>query len=135
VTRLLVLTAAFIATPALAQKVDPGEWQITSTVSGAMFPKPETRTEAHCMKQGEVDDPNRWLGQMGADCTVTPTKQGADHYSWTVACPKNGVRGSGNMRWTRTTMDIEMDLASEKDGKKVEMRSKVSGRRVGPCKG
>jgi len=61
-----------------------------------MFPKPETRTETHCMKQGEVDDPNRWLGQMGADCTVTPTKQGADHYSWTVACPKNGVRGTGN---------------------------------------
>jgi HJR/Mrr/RecB family endonuclease len=45
------------------------------------------------------------------------------------------MRGTGNMRWTRTTMDIEMDLASEKQGKKVEMRSKVSGRRVGPCKG
>ena len=134
-TRILVLTALFVTAPALAQKVDPGEWQITSVVSGPMFPKPETRSETHCMKKGEVDDPNRWLGQTGADCTVTPTTQGADHYSWTVVCPKNGVRGSGKMRWTRTTMDIEMDLASEIQGKKVEMRSKVSGRRIGPCKG
>ena len=134
-TRVLMLVYLLVATPALAQKVDPGEWQITSTVSGAMFPKPETRTEMHCVKKEDVDDPNRWLGQMGADCTVTPTKQGADHYSWTVACPQSSMRGSGTMRWTRTTMDIEMDLASEKAGKKVQMRSKVSGRRVGPCKG
>jgi hypothetical protein len=131
----LWLALLLASAPAFAQKVDPGEWEITSTVSGAMFPKPETRTETHCMKKGEVDGPNRWLGQIGADCTVTPTKQGADHYSWTVACPKSAVRGSGNMRWTRTTMDIDMDLASEKEGKKVQMRSKVSGRRIGPCKG
>jgi hypothetical protein len=133
--KAFLLVFLLASAPALAQKVDPGEWQITSTVSGAMFPKPETRTETHCMKKGEVDDPKRWLGQMGADCTVTPTQQGADHYSWTLACPKSAMRGTGNMRWTRTTMDIEMDLASEKQGKKVEMRSKVSGRRVGPCKG
>src|SRR5688572_32924922 len=98
-----------------------------------MFPKPETRTEAHCMKQGEVDDPNRWLGQMGADGTVTPTKQGADHYSWPVACPQNGVRGSANMRWTRPTLAVERALASEMGGQEVEMRSKVSGRRLGRC--
>lgn len=128
---ILLLASA----PALAQKVEPGEWQVTSTVTGAMFPKPQTRTETHCVKKEDVDDPRRWLGEMGADCTVTPTKQGADHYSWTVACPQSAVRGSGNMRWTRTTMDIDMDLASDKQGKKVEMRSKVSGRRVGPCKG
>jgi len=133
--RIALLAFLLAAMPALAQKVEPGEWQITSTVTGAMFPKPQIRTEAHCMTKGDVDDPKRWLGQMGADCTVTPTKQGADHYSWTVACPKSAMRGSGNMRWTRTTMDIDMDLASEKQGKKVEMRSKVSARRVGPCKG
>jgi len=134
-TRILLLAALLAATPALAQKVDPGEWEITSIVSGAMFPKPETRVEMHCVKKEAVDEPKRWMGQTGADCAVTPVKEGADHYSWTVACPKSAMRGSGSMRWTRTTVDIEMDLVSEQQGKKVEMRSKVSGRRIGPCKG
>ena len=131
----LLLVPLLASAPALAQKVEPGEWRITSTVSGPMFPKPETHAEVHCVKKEDVDDPNRWLGPMSAGCTVTPTARGADHYSWTVACPQSAMRGSGTMRWTRTTMDIEMDLASEKAGKKVQMRSKVSGRRVGPCKG
>jgi hypothetical protein len=123
-----------LCAPALAQKVEPGEWQIVSTVSSPLFPKPETKTERHCVKKEEVDDPQKWMGQMAPDCKVTPGKQTADSYSWQVSCPKTGMSGSGNMRWTRTTMDIDMDMTGNMQGQKFEMRSKIAGKRLGPCK-
>jgi hypothetical protein len=134
-TRTLVLLASIaLCAPALAQKVEPGEWQITSTVISPMFPKPETKTERHCVKKEEVDDPKNWMGEMAPDCKLTPGNKTADSYSWQVSCPKTGMRGSGNMRWTRTTMDIDMEMAGNMQGQKFEMRSKISGKRVGPCK-
>ena len=131
----VVVLLSVVCTPALAQKVEPGEWQITSTVASPGLPKPETRVEKHCVKQEDVDDPNKWIGQMGPDCRVTPGAKSAESYSWQVSCPKSGVRGSGTMRWTRTTLDIDMEMASDKQGQKLELRSKISGRRIGPCKG
>ena len=99
-----------------------------------MFPQPQTKTEKHCVKKEEVDDPNRWMGQMAPDCKVTPGKQTDDSYSWQVSCPKTGMRGSGTMRWTRVTLDIDMEMAGETQGQKFEMRSQISGKRLGACK-
>jgi hypothetical protein len=129
------LGGLIFCSPLLAQKVEPGEWQITSTVASPALPKPETRVEKHCVKSENVDDPNRWMGQMAPDCQVVPGAKSADSYSWQVSCPQSGMRGSGTMRWTRTSMDIDMEMASERQGKKVELRTKVSGKRLGPCKG
>jgi hypothetical protein len=131
---VLLVAAIALSSPALAQKVEPGEWQIVSTVSSPLFPKPETKTERHCVKKEEVDDPKNWMGQMAPDCKVTPGKQTADSYSWQVSCPKTGMRGRGTLRWTRTTMEIDMETAGTVQGRKFEMRSKVAGKRVGPCK-
>jgi len=129
-----MLAALCVAPAALAQKVEPGEWQITSTVTSPMFPKAETRVERHCVRKEEVDDPNRWMGQMAPDCKVTTKGQSADSLSWEVSCPQTGMRGTGTMRWTRTSMDIDMEMAGNMQGQKFEMKSRVSGKRVGPCK-
>ena len=43
------------------------------------------------------------------------------------------VTGSGNVRYTPTTIDGSIDLVGETRGLRLKTRSFVSGRRLGPC--
>lgn len=130
-TRVLILLAAIaLAAPAIGQNMEPGEWRITSTIQFSDKPKPEVETENKCVTKEDIEDVNSWLSDM-PDCKITPGKKTADSFSWQVSCPKAGMRGSGSMRWTRTTVELDLNLVT---ADKMEMRAKMSGRRLGPCK-
>jgi hypothetical protein len=45
------------------------------------------------------------------------------------------MRGSGTARMGRDTMESEMQMSGDAQGRKFEMRTRMSGRRLGPCKG
>jgi hypothetical protein len=45
-------------------------------------------------------------------------------------CPTSGMTGTGTVRQTATTMDMEMVMKSPK----MEMRSQTAGKRLGACK-
>jgi len=135
--RVLILLASIaLSAPALAQKMEPGEWQITSVTTSPMMPKPEVTTETECLTKEEAEDMDRWTRDLPAECKVTSDKKTANSYSWQLSCPKSGTRGSGTMRWTRTTMegDIDMGSTGAAPGQKFEMRTKLTGKRLGPCK-
>lgn len=132
---LILLTAIAFCAPAMAQNMQPGEWRLTSTIHFSDTPKPEITTENECLTKEDIEDVNRWLRDF-PDCNVKPGKKTADSYSWQFSCPKSRARGSGSMRWTSTTVELDMDLATSADSPagKMEMRAKMSGKRLGPCK-
>jgi hypothetical protein len=130
-TRALTLLAAVtLAAPAIGQGMEPGEWRLTSTIQFSDMPKPEVETENKCLTKADVEDVSSWLRDF-PECKITTDRKSADGYSWQVSCPKTGMRGSGSMRWTRTTVELDMNLTA---ADKKEMRSRLSGRRLGPCK-
>jgi hypothetical protein len=45
------------------------------------------------------------------------------------------MRGTGTARMTASTMDGETVMNGEVQGQKFELRTKVTGKRLGPCKG
>lgn len=131
---LLTFLLAAASLPLAAQTMEPGEWQFNSTMTSPALPKPQTATITQCISQADAADPTRFTGRDGsADCQVTPGSQTADSYSWTMVCAKQGMRGAGKLRFGRTTLESEMQMTMDLGGQKMEMLSKTSGRRLGPC--
>jgi hypothetical protein len=135
--RYLILAAfALLPAAALAQPVEPGEWEFVSTSTSALFPGPQTAKFRRCIRKEEAADPDRWMGQSGqqGDCKVTPGAKSANSYTWKMECPSANMRGTGVARLAGTTMEGETQMSGEVQGKKFDLRTKVTGRRVGPCK-
>jgi hypothetical protein len=127
----LILAAA----PALAAEIEPGEWEFTSTSTSRLFPAPQTASFKRCIKKEEAQNPDRWMAspQQQGDCKVTPGAKTADTYTWTMECPKANMRGSGTARMSRGSMEGETQMSGEVQGQKFELRTKVTGKRLGPC--
>lgn len=137
IPRALLFAGLLASFPAAAQQMQPGEWQFTSTVTSPAFPGPQTATFTNCVKKEDASDPSRWMGKQDykSDCKVTPGKKTADSYSWQISCPSSRTQGSGTVRFSGgTSMESDMRMASEQRGRKLEMRTRMTGRRVGPCK-
>ena len=130
----LLLLCAPAAVP--AQNLEPGEWEFTSTTSSPMLPKPQSHTVRQCVKPQDAANPERWMGRPGekSDCKFTHGKKGEDTVTWEMSCPKTNMHGSGSARIGRDVMESEMQMAGDMQGRKFEMRTRMSGRRLGPCK-
>jgi hypothetical protein len=117
------------------QGMEPGEWELTTTVSSPMMPKPQTATVKHCIKAEDLAEPSRWMGGAppGSDCQLTPLERDGKSARWEMACPSTGFKGHGRARFAAGMMDSEMNISGKQDGKKFEMQTRTRGRRIGPC--
>jgi len=130
-----LLAAASGAAPA-QQGMQPGEWELTTTISSPMMPQPQTATVKHCIKAEDLAEPSRWMGGSppGSDCKLTPLERDDKGASWEMACPSSGFKGRGRARFAAGMMDSEMQMSGMQDGKTFEMQTKTRGRRLGPCR-
>jgi hypothetical protein len=125
---------ALAAGCALAQQMEPGEWEFTSTMTSPMLPQPQTMTMKKCITAQDVKDPTRWQGKPEGDCRMTPKGRSGANYQWEMSCPKSGMRGSGTVRYGKGSVTSETKVISTHEGKSFEMFTKMKGRRIGACK-
>jgi Protein of unknown function (DUF3617) len=131
----LCIAALCLPLAAGAQSMQPGEWEISSSVSSPMLPKPQSATVTRCVSKEDAADPARLTaGPSTQGCTVTPGARAAGSFKWAIACPAQGVTGTGVVHYTDKSMDSEIHMAVDMEGKKTDMFTKVSGRYLGPCK-
>jgi hypothetical protein len=135
-TRALLLGLAAFPLAVMSAELEPGEWEFTSTSTSRLFPGPQTASFRRCIKKEEAANPDRWMAQPGedGDCKVTPRPKTGDTYRWVMECPAAKMHGSGSARMSRTAMEGETLMTGEVQGQKFELRTKVTGRRRGPCK-
>ena len=133
--RLLLLVLTMAPGAAIAAEIEPGEWEFTSVSTSRLFPGPQNATFRRCIKKEEAANPDRWMSDAGQDCKLTPGAKTANSYSWTMECPKANMRGTGTARMAGSTMEGETIMNGEVQGQKFELRTKVTGKRLGPCKG
>jgi hypothetical protein len=134
-TRRAIVVAVCITSLAApcAQAMDPGEWQMTQTTTSPALPGPQTATQKQCIRPGQAEDPSRLMSDMPQGCKVTVRQKTAGGYAWDMACPSEGMRGTGSVTFTATTMQGEVKATVEQGGQKFEMLTKMSGRRLGAC--
>jgi hypothetical protein len=132
----LALLTLIACGPAMAQ-IEAGEWEFTSVSTSRLFPGPQNASFRRCIPKEEAANPDRWMSNPGpqSDCKITPGAKTANTYSWQMECPAAKMRGNGTARMTASTMDGETVMNGEVQGQKFELRTKVTGKRLGPCKG
>lgn len=134
--RVLLAALALLAWPATAAEIEAGEWEFTSTSTSRLLPEPQVVRFRRCIRKEEAQNPDRWMAapsQQG-DCKVIPGRKTSDAYTWTMECPHGNIRGAGSARLSRIAMEGETNMTGELQGQKFDIRTKVSGKRLGPCK-
>jgi Protein of unknown function (DUF3617) len=135
--RTILAATLVLSAPSIAAEIEAGEWEFVSTSTSRLFPNPQTASFKRCIKQEEAKNPDKWMAQPSqqGDCKVTPGTKTADTYTWVMECPKANMRGTGSARMSRAAMEGETHMTGEVQGQKFELRTKVTGKRLGPCKG
>ena len=130
----IALAIALASSAAHAQKMEPGEWEFTNTMSSPKLPKPQTMTMKRCITKEDVTDPAHFQGKPEADCKVTPKGKKGEAYAWEMSCPKSGMKGAGTTRYGKNTVEGETKITASSKGEPFDMTTKMKGRRLGPCK-
>lgn len=130
-----VLAAASL--PAMAQGMQPGQWQFTTTMTSPMMQQPQVGNVSRCVSKADADDPASYLGgDNAAGCVITRGASTPGSYNWTIACEKQGVTGIGKATFdlTKIESEIRMTVTMKEGGQKIEMNNRTQGRYLGPCK-
>lgn len=132
-SRLMVLALGLPFTA--AAQVQPGSWELTviSQMQGMDKPiGPLSKTQ--CFTEADTRDPGRVLG-TGGSCQFSNRRESGDSYTFDVKCGGAlPMSGTGRLRQSAGAFDGDLDLAVDSGGgANIGMRTKVSGRRLGPC--
>jgi hypothetical protein len=131
---LAVLIAIAAITPAHANESPqkPGRWQIKAQMEmpGMPVKMPAINTEI-CVTEEDLKDPQKAVpNDPKAKCTISDYKVDGKSVTWTVDCPKQGMKGNGQVEYTDETFAgwTKMLIGEQ------EMTTKYSGKWLGECK-
>jgi hypothetical protein len=128
---LVCVCSMFWAGAALcAPNIQDGLWEVTTTMEMKGMPegmmKPMTHTSCITQKDSVPEKPQK------SECKMTSMNTVGNTVMWTVTCP-NSV-GSGKITYSGGTFDGVMETTVTERGEKMQMKSRMKGRRIGPCK-
>ena len=126
----------FLSPLAAGAQVLPGNWEltVTSEVQGQSI-GPVTKTQ--CVTEEDARDPSRVLGTAGT-CQFSNQRESGELYTFDVKCAGLlPMSGAGRIRQGANAFEGDLDLAVDTGGAgggaNIGLRTKVSGRRLGPC--
>ncbi len=134
---LITLIAAILlaaANDVVARGVEPGRWRVTTTMSSPILSGPQTTISTQCVTREDLKDPRRAINRrLQSDCRAVSLMQNGDTYTWEVRCTRAGMSNKGTLRHGRGTLAGESLMTANVFGQKLDMRTKIFAKRLGPC--
>jgi hypothetical protein len=134
-----LLAALFLpATQALAQDIQPGQWEMNiQTVAGG---KTHDQTVRQCLTPADAKEPAGVIASQGGatfGCALSDQRRSAGRIDFAVSCKVvGGIGGRGSVEYTATTLRGNMSLEFRGEGSAAMpggFQSTMSGRRTGNC--
>jgi hypothetical protein len=135
--KVLILAALGVAAPAFAQTIEPGEWEFNAVTSSPLFPGGQSTVFKHCVTPEDAENPERWMAKQNekGKCQLTPGEKTPTSMRWEMSCPRTNMRGNGIARITGPgTVESDVRMTGEFQGHRIQMNTRATGRRLGPCK-
>jgi hypothetical protein len=135
---LIAPASLFIATAASAEgvSINPGQWEMTSTMTMSMMPNPQVNTVKECIEKDQLD-PESFNMDKDSPCAITDVSIDADTASWQINCPTpNGPAMIGKWQMTSygDTVSGSGTMSAEFSGQKMSFDMTWEGKRIGDCK-
>ncbi len=115
--------------------VEPGLWEMTTTVNFPMMPQPRVTTLTECMTDSVIDMDDVGSDGTENDCTFDMSQVDGSTMKWTVDCPVEG--GSSHGEWEATSHGNSVTgngiMTMDFQGQTMEMTMHWEGKRIGDC--
>jgi len=129
------LLSAGIAAGADGIPVDPGLWEMTSTVQMPMLPQPQVNTTKQCIEKSVVSLKDMQASDMDPNCTFESEQIDDQTVKWIFDCPMEG--GTSRGEWQATSHGDRIEGGGTIDmnmqGQAMQMTMSWVGKRVGAC--
>jgi len=135
-----VIAAALLApTLAAAQMPAPGLWQIGAQTQAVGLPLVLAPMNIeHCLTPEDARDPSKLLGRLSSpgasSCAYTNSAYSGANFHFAMECAGIfGIKATGEIAFTATTLTGAIDSTASVNGQAVQMRSTLSAQRLGDC--
>ena len=135
---LTSLTAIVFSASAIAEgvSIDPGEWEMTSTITMSMMPQPQTTTVKECIKEPELN-PEDFNMDEDNPCNISEVVIDGDTASWSINCPTEGgpvMEGRWEFTSGGDTISGSGSMTADYAGQAMSIDMSWTGKRIGDCK-
>lgn len=133
---VLLLLSGPLAAKADAIPVQPGLWEMTSTMNMPMMPQPNVSTRTECIAEEEISMEDVGGEDMGPECVFETTQADDSTMHWSFTCPLEGG-GTSHGEWQATSHGDRITgngkVSMSLQGQAMEMTVSWEGKRVGDC--
>lgn len=114
--------------------VEPGSWEMTSTMSMPMLPQPRVSTVTECIKESEIT-PESMTDDMDSSCVFDVKVVEGNTMRWSMDCSSDESTSRGE--WEATsygdTLEGAGTITVDVQGQNMVMTMNWVGKRVGAC--
>mgnify|MGYP001820734813 CR=1 FL=1 len=115
--------------------IEPGLWEMTSTINMPMMPQPQTNTVSECVEESEISMDDMGTEGLEGECDFQLQQLDGSTMQWTVDCPME--EGTSHGEWTATShgdsVTGEGKLSMTVMGQSMDMTMTWEGKRIGAC--
>ena len=115
--------------------IDPGMWEMTSTMTMSMMPTPQTNTMEECIEE-DVLDPEKFNMDEDTPCSITDVTLDGNTATWAINCPTEGgpaMEGEWEVTSLGDTLTGKGQMTAEFSGQKMGFDMTWEGKRIGDC--
>jgi len=133
----LALLISLVSSSVFAQgiPIEPGMWEMTSTMNMPMLPQPRVTNSKECIEEDELS-PETWNEEdMDTSCTFSNRVVDGNTMKWSMNCNAQGgaTRGEWEVTSHGDTLAGEGTVTVDMQGQSMVMDMKWDGKRVGDC--
>ena len=133
----LALLFSLVSCPVFAEgiPIEPGLWEMTSTMNMPMLPQPRVSTDMECIEESELSPEAMNEEDMDTSCTFDTRVVDGNTMKWSMDCDSKG--GASHGEWEVTShgdsLTGEGTITVDMQGQAMVMTMKWDGKRVGDC--
>ncbi len=133
----LTLLFSLVSSSAIAEgiPIEPGMWEMTSTMEMPMLPQPRVNTSMDCVEESELSPEAMTEEDMDPSCTFDTSVVDGNTMKWSMDCKaKEGAsRGEWEVTSHGDTLTGGGTITMDMQGQPMVMTMKWDGKRVGDC--
>ena len=115
--------------------IQPGMWEMTSTMTMTMLPQPQSNTFKECIDKDEIS-PESFNMDEDTPCQISDMSVEGNTAHWSINCPTEGgpvMEGQWEFTSSGDSISGSGTMSTEFSGQKMGFDMTWAGKRTGDC--